>query len=166
MKECCKLKENKKKNLSIKKYFPLFIIVLLSLMMSLSLSKSFSMGLFMGCSFIFLAFLKLIDLKGFVQGFKNYDPLTMVFNPIGYSYPFFELGLGLYLLANLRINEINVISASVLLLTGAGIVYQKFIKKRSFSCACMGSKVDVPLGAVSLFENLVMAGMLIYLSAV
>lgn len=160
MKACC---SKESKGTKIKKYVPLIIIIAVSVLMTISVKASLEMSFFMGISFIFLSFLKLIDLKGFVKGFKNYDPFTKMFIPYGFIYPFLELGIGLYLLRGLTIGWVNVLGAVLLLLTGAGVIYQKVVKKNEFSCACMGAKIDVPLGAVSLFENLIMAGMLIYL---
>ncbi|MGB7395136.1 MAG: heavy metal-associated domain-containing protein, partial [Pricia sp.] len=49
---------------------------------------------FMGLFYIVLSFFKLLDLKGFPESFRMYDPLAKVVPAYGWVYPFVELTLG------------------------------------------------------------------------
>ena len=44
-----------------------------------------------------------------------------------------------------------------------GVVKAAYIDKRELTCACVGGDSKVPLGFISLSENLVMAGMGIWM---
>jgi hypothetical protein len=47
---------------------------------------------------------------------------------------------------------------------GAASVYKAvYIDKRDLKCACVGSGSNVPLGFVSLTENLIMVGMAVWM---
>lgn len=144
-------------------YWPLISVFIISLVLSVNTDFKFNMKLFMGYFLLFLGFLKLIDLKGFAQSFTNYDPITRHFNFYGYLYPFIELFLAVMLLKGIENILVYALGAVILGLTGLGIFWQRVIKKQNFACACMGSKVDLPLGAVSFFENFVMVLMFIAL---
>ena len=45
----------------------------------------------------------------------------------------------------------------------ASVIYAVYIQKRSIKCACVGGSGNVPLGFVSLTENLAMIGMGIWM---
>ncbi|MEE3190613.1 MAG: glutaredoxin, partial [Pseudomonadota bacterium] len=47
---------------------------------------------------------------------------------------------------------------------GAASVYKAvYIQKRELKCACVGGNSNVPLGAISMTENLMMVGMAIWM---
>ena len=59
-----------------------------------------------------------------------------------------------------------VVAPIVLLATTLGaisIIKAVYIDKRDLSCACVGGGSDVPLGFISLTENLMMMGMAIWM---
>ena len=46
----------------------------------------------------------------------------------------------------------------------ASVIKAVYIDKRSIKCACVGGAANVPLGFVSLTENLMMAGMAVWMA--
>ncbi|MBU2880287.1 MauE/DoxX family redox-associated membrane protein [Aliiglaciecola lipolytica] len=124
-----------------------------------SLSIMFSIEtlmLFVAFSMAILAVQKLRDLYSFSNSFITYDLLAMRVVPYAYVYPFLEAFVGIGMVANLPPLMIAPIS---LLIGGIGAVSvfkAVYIDKRDLKCACVGGKSDVPLGAVSLTENLFM----------
>ena len=49
---------------------------------------------FMGLFYIVFSFFKFLDLRGFPESFRMYDPLAKAVPAYGWTYPFLELGLG------------------------------------------------------------------------
>ena len=43
------------------------------------------------------------------------------------------------------------------------VIYAVYVQKREIKCACVGGNSKVPLGFVSLTENLMMVGMAIWM---
>jgi len=118
---------------------------------------------FISISMVLLALQKIQDVESFSTMFLNYDLLAQKWVPYSYIYPFAELGAGLLMLAGF----LEIISIPVALfigLVGAGSVYKAvYIDKRELKCACAGGNSSVPLGFVSLTENIMMVGMAIYM---
>lgn len=93
-------------------YIPLIVIFGLLLLGSLAASWSpitnghfvlaNSIGYFMAGFFIVFAGFKLMDLKGFAEGYSTYDLLAQRWSGYGYIYPFVELAFGLLMLAGLQ----------------------------------------------------------------
>lgn len=114
---------------------------------------------FVAISMILLGLQKLKDVEGFSTMFLNYDLLAQRWVPYGYIYPFAEAGAGVLMLAG----ALPWISAPVALfigLVGSLSVFKAvYIDKRELKCACVGGDSNVPLGFVSLTENLMMVGM-------
>lgn len=121
---------------------------------SFSLSQSISYFM-IGFFLVFSAF-KLMDLKGFAQGYSTYDLLAKKVFPYGYIYPFIELFFGLSMIL---LGEIAwLLIAEVLVMTFSGIgVLIKILKKEKFQCACLGTFLKVPLTKVTLIEDFGMA---------
>lgn len=106
-----------------------------------------------------LACLKLRDLGSFSSLFLGYDLLAQRAVPYAYAYPFAELLAGLLMIAGL----LPWLSGPLALLIGAigacSVVKAVYLDKRELKCACVGGDSQVPLGWVSLSENLAMLGM-------
>ena len=110
---------------------------------------------FMGLFFIVFSFFKVLDLKGFVQSFKNYDPLTQNFTFYGWIYPFIELGLGIFFLTRFLVFYALILTIVVLAITTWGILH-KLINKKKIKCACLGSILNLPMTEATLIENFIM----------
>lgn len=120
---------------------------------------------FISVAMMLLAMLKLQDLEKFSTMFLNYDLLAQRWPPYGYLYPFAELGAGALMLAGV----LTWLSAPVALFIGGigaiSVFKAVYLDRRELKCACVGGASNVPLGFVSLTENLAMVGMAIWMLA-
>lgn len=118
---------------------------------------------FISISMVLLGLQKLQDVEKFATMFLNYDLLAQRWVRYGYVYPFIETGAGLLMMAGV----LSWISAPVALVAagiGAISVFKAvYIDKRELKCACVGGDSKVPLGFVSLTENLMMVGMAVWM---
>lgn len=149
-------------------YTPLVVIISLIALVTATLSikawldGQFSLDLtmrtFMAGFFLIFSSFKLIDIKGFAEGYYTYDLLARHFFKYGYIYPFLELLLGLSYLLNLAPVLTN--SATLILLTFSGIgVLRKILSGQKIQCACLGTFLKVPLSKVTVVEDFSMAAM-------
>lgn len=112
-----------------------------------------------------LALLKLQDVETFSTMFLNYDLLARRWVPYGYLYPFAEALAGV-LMAARTLNWLSVPIALFIGTIGAVSVFKAvYVDRRTLKCACVGGSSSVPLGFVSLTENLGMIAMSIWMAA-
>ena len=91
--------------------------------------------------------------------FLNYDLLARRWVPYGKLYPFGEALAGVLMIPAV-LNWVSVPVALFIGTVGAVSVFKAvYIDKRELKCACVGGDSDVPLGFISLTENLFMIGM-------
>ena len=110
-----------------------------------------------------LALLKLQNIESFSSMFLNYDLLAKRWIPYGTVYPFAEVLAGLLMLAG-TLMWLSIRVALFIGTVGAASVFKAvYIDKRELKCACVGGDSKVPLGFVSLSENLMMVGMAIWM---
>ncbi|EDZ46613.1 glutaredoxin [Rhodobacterales bacterium Y4I] len=114
---------------------------------------------FVAVSMCLLALQKLRDVESFSSMFLNYDLLARRFVPYAYVYPFAEGVAGLLMLAGVLIWLAAPLALVIGTVGAVSVVKAVYIDKRELKCACMGGSSAVPLGFVSLTENLMMAGM-------
>jgi glutaredoxin len=116
---------------------------------------------FIAFSMSLLAFQKLRDVESFSTMFLNYDLLARRWVPYGYIYPFAEGLAGVLMAAGVA----TWLSAPLALFIGGigavSVFKAVYIDKRELKCACVGGDSNVPLGAVSLLESLMMVAMAI-----
>jgi len=114
----------------------------------------------MGVFFIIVALLKFLDWKGFAKAFAMYDILAKRNKTYAYAYPLIELGLGI---AYLFVWQITVVASItfVIMFIGAIGVGKNLLSKNPVKCACLGTKIKVPLTEFTLFEDIAMAVMAI-----
>ncbi|WP_324751977.1 glutaredoxin family protein [Roseovarius sp. Pro17] len=148
-------------------YKPVIAIFSVAFLMSLGLSwfafesvvtlRAFEW--FIAISMCFLAVQKLQDIESFSTMFLNYDLLARRWVRYGYIYPFGEALAGILMVAG----ALTWLSAPVALFIGtigaASVAKAVYIDKRDLKCACVGGSSNVPLGFVSLTENLMMIAM-------
>ena len=114
---------------------------------------------FVSFSMCALAYLKLRDVESFSTMFLNYDLLARRWVPYAYIYPFAE-GLAGVLMTAHWLDWISIPVALFIGSVGAASVFKAvYIDRRELKCACVGGDSNVPLGFVSLTENLFMIGM-------
>ncbi|MGB7404163.1 MAG: glutaredoxin [Pacificimonas sp.] len=120
---------------------------------------------FVSISMCFLAVQKLQDVRSFSTMFLNYDLLARKWVPYGFIYPFGEALAGILMTAK----ALPIISVPVALFIGTvgavSVIKAVYIDKRELKCACVGGGSNVPLGFVSLTENLAMIGMGLWMGA-
>ncbi|SEH65765.1 Glutaredoxin [Rheinheimera pacifica] len=145
-------------------YTPVIAVFATALLTALAIAsaRGFSGGviqvteLFVALAMIMLAIQKLRDLYTFSNSFITYDLLAMKLIPYAYIYPFLEAYAGLGMIAGLS----AILVAPVAILIGTvgaiSVIKAVYIDKRELTCACVGGDSKVPLGFVSLTENLFM----------
>lgn len=117
---------------------------------------------FMGLFYIVFSFFKLLDLKGFSESFKMYDPLASRVPIYGWIYPFIEVVLGLMFLMHFGVKTALVITLIVLGITTIGVT-KSLLDKKSIRCACLGTALKLPMTEATFIENAVMIVMAILL---
>jgi len=118
---------------------------------------------FIAFSMAVLALLKLQNVETFSAMFLNYDLLARRWVPYSYVYPFAEALAGILMAAG-ALRWLSIPIALFIGTIGAVSVFKAvYIDKRELKCACVGGSSNVPLGFVSLTENLMMVGMAIWM---
>ncbi|WP_228069565.1 glutaredoxin [Marivivens aquimaris] len=111
---------------------------------------------FIAISMVLLGIQKLQDVEQFSTMFLGYDLLARKWVPYAYIYPFAETLAGLLMLAAI----LPWLSGPIALFVGgvgaASVFKAVYIDKRELKCACVGGGSNVPLGFVSLTENVMM----------
>ena len=116
-----------------------------------SIISTFMIGFFL----VFSGF-KLIDLKGFAEGYHTYDLLAQRYFNYGYLYPFIELFFGLSMILTPESSLLLWSELLVMAFSGVGVAI-KLLKKEKFQCVCLGTVLKVPLTKVTLIEDFGMA---------
>lgn len=141
----------------LRDYLPLAVVVcvIVGATLAVCAQTSFTfnhiLGYSMGFFFLLFGMFKLLDLRNFAMGYREYDLITKNLPAWGYVYPFVELGLGgLFLLGDTEPRLlITTILLSVLTCVSVAI---KLAKKEVIQCVCLGNILKVPLTYVSLVE--------------
>ncbi len=129
-------------------------------------SVHFAMHDFMGGFFLLLGTLKVISWNKFAESYQGYDPLAIKFPAYAYIYPAIEVFLGI--VYQFRIgNELIWNIATTLILGTATIGIIKVLRRKEVvKCACLGGYFSIPITWFTVFENLLMIGMAIYMQIV
>ncbi|MGD9480948.1 MauE/DoxX family redox-associated membrane protein [Shinella sp. G-2] len=120
---------------------------------------------FIAFSMVVLALLKLQNVESFATMFLNYDLLAKRWVPYSYIYPYAEGLAGVLMVAG-ALTWLSVPIALFIGTIGAASVFKAvYIDKRELKCACVGGASNVPLGFISLTENLMMIAMAVWMAA-
>ncbi|MET4071294.1 glutaredoxin [Bradyrhizobium sp. S3.2.6] len=115
---------------------------------------------FVAFSMCILAILKLRDLETFSNMFLGYDLLAQRNVRYAYVYPFGEAIAGVLMIAGGPLRWVAIPIAIVIGGIGATSVFKAvYLDHRELKCACVGGDSKVPLGFISLTENLMMVVM-------
>lgn len=159
------------KNEDEKTYWPVITLFSMTLLMAMGaawVAKGQWLSLltfewFIAFSMCGLSYLKIRDVESFSTMFLNYDLLAKKWVPYGYLYPYGEGLAGLLMIAGI-LPYISIPIAFFIGLVGAVSVFKAvYIDKRELKCACVGGESNVPLGFISLTENLMMLGMAVWM---
>ena len=119
---------------------------------------------FIAFAMCLLAMLKLQDVESFSAMFLNYDLLAKRYVPYSYVYPYAELAAGVLMVSGALV-WLSVPIALFIGTIGAVSVFKAvYIDRRELKCACVGGDSNVPLGFVSLTENLMMVAMAVWMA--
>ena len=110
---------------------------------------------FMGLFYIVFSFFKMLDLKGFPESFKMYDPLAKRIPVYGLIYPFIETALGLLFLMRFEVNIALIITIVALGITTIGVI-KTLLDKKVIQCACLGTALKLPMTEATFIENAIM----------
>jgi glutaredoxin len=151
-------------------YIPVLAVFAVAALIALAIDTLTTGGItwrvlpnFIATAMCLLAMLKLQDVESFSSMFLNYDLLARRWVPYGYIYPFAELLAGVLMLAGV-LTWLSVPVALFIGSIGAASVFKAvYIDRRELKCACVGGGSNVPLGFVSLTENVMMVGMAIWM---
>lgn len=142
-------------------YRPLIVITVVSFLAAVMLEYGAALPLMdgiMGLFLCMLASLQLFDVRGYAATFAKYDPIAARIPAYGLAYPFILLALGLFYLAGLWPVATNFILFAMLAIGTIGVL--KVIKRgESVRCACAGTSFALPVGRVTVAENVIMAAM-------
>jgi len=120
---------------------------------------------FIGLSMAVLAILKLQNVEKFSTMFLNYDLLARRWVRYGYVYPYAEALAGVLMIAG-ALDWLSIPVALFIGTIGAVSVFKAvYIDRRELKCACVGGDSNVPLGFVSLTENVMMVAMALWMLA-
>lgn len=148
-------------------YQPVLAVFAMTALMALAVSHAVlgtplswhALGWFISFSMCVLAILKLQNIETFSTMFLNYDVLARRWVPYAYLYPLAEGGAGVLMAAGAA----TWLAAPLALFIGTVGAYSVFkavyVDRRELKCACVGGSSNVPLGFVSLTENLMMIAM-------
>lgn len=120
---------------------------------------------FVAFAMCLLALQKLRDVDAFATQFLGYDLLAQRWVPYARAYPWLE-GLAGVLMAAGALHWLSIPVALFIGSIGAvSVYYAVYIQKRDLKCACVGGNSNVPLGLVSMIENIMMVGMAVWMLA-
>jgi hypothetical protein len=149
-------------------YIPLIVIIGLIFLSTLALSWRDSRAgefgtagaliYFMTGFFLVFGGFKLLDLKGFAEGYETYDLLAMRTPAYAYAYPFIELTFGLLMLGGIHAPWLLWTEFAVMAFSGLGVLI-KIWKRETIQCVCLGTTLKVPLTTVTLIEDFGMAAL-------
>lgn len=152
-------------------YWPVIVLFTLTALSAMAASYAVSGELltaralqwFIAFSMVVLALLKLQNIETFSAMFLNYDLLARRWVPYGYVYPYAEALAGVLMIAG-ALKWISVPVALFIGTVGAVSVFKAvYVDRRELKCACVGGSSNVPLGFVSLTENLMMIAMALWM---
>jgi len=110
---------------------------------------------FMGLFYIVFSFFKMLDLKGFNESFRMYDPIAKRVPFYGKIYPFIETTLGLMFLMRYQTDIALMITLVILGVTTIGVA-KILLDKKSIRCACLGTALKLPMTEATFIENAIM----------
>lgn len=116
------------------------------------------MGYFLAC----LGVLKVLDLGAFVQSFRTYDYFSRKLRWYGPAFPFLELLVALCVISGTWSGWLGLV-AIAMGLSGSLSIYTRLKgdagadrSAAKLTCGCAGGHVKLPLGSMSIVENVMM----------
>ncbi|KTD22917.1 GNAT family N-acetyltransferase [Legionella israelensis] len=151
-------------NKSLKKYWPLVSLILVSILAGLALLWQTGGGMrawmhyYMGVFLVIFSTLKVFHPLDFADGFEMYDIIAKRSRVYAYCYPLIELFLGLAFLSFFLPILTYIVTIIIFTIGSVGVI-QALQEGLDIKCPCMGTVLDVPLSTVTLTEDISMAVM-------
>ena len=154
-----------------KTYAPVIAVFAVTALMALAASRvavgqAFTpqaLQWFIAFSMCVLGILKLRDVETFATMFLGYDLLAQRWPPYAWLYPFIETGAGVLMIAGVLTGLAAPAALFIGTVGAVSVLKAVYVDKRDLKCACVGGDSNVPLGAISLIENLMMVVMAIWM---
>ncbi|MBU2145833.1 MAG: glutaredoxin [Alphaproteobacteria bacterium] len=118
---------------------------------------------FIAMSMCVLAILKLQNVDSFSTMFLGYDLLAQRWVRYAYLYPFGEALAGILMIAGALLWIAIPVALFIGTIGAVSVFKAVYIDRRELKCACVGGDSNVPLGFISLTENLMMVAMAIWM---
>ena len=118
---------------------------------------------FIAISMVLLGVQKLQDVESFSTMFLNYDLLAQRWVRYGYVYPFVETGAGVLMIAGALVWLAAPAALAIGAIGAVSVFKAVYVDRRELKCACVGGGSNVPLGFISLTENLMMVAMAVWM---
>lgn len=116
------------------------------------------MSNFMGGFFLVFSFFKFLDLKGFADAYFTYDIVAKRWYNWAYIYVLVELGLGVAYILKYYLILVDIITL-IVMCVGLWGVLQSILSKQKIKCACLGTIFNLPMGTLTIIENMLMIAM-------
>lgn len=153
----------------MKKFIPIisiFAVILAFTALATYLSGSwdtmYAMRMFMAGFFLTFGAFKVANWKGFVSAYRMYDVVAMKSAAYAYAYPAIELALGVSYLAGTYPTLTSVVALVVSVVGAIGVI-KALVRKEEITCACLGAVFKIPMTKVTLFEDVLMAVMALWM---
>jgi glutaredoxin len=154
-------------------YTPVLALFAVSALMAVAASYAFvgevftwhALQWFIAFGMSILALLKLQNVESFATMFLNYDLLAKRWVPYSYIYPFAELAAGILMIGGVLTWLSSAIALFIGTIGAVSVFKAVYIDKRELKCACVGGSSNVPLGFISMTENVAMIVMAIWMVA-
>lgn len=146
----------------LRAYFPIFLIA--AYILGTTFISNFHdgqvhwsgwMSQFMAGFFLVFSAFKLLNIKGFAEGYATYDWLARQWYFYGFIYPFLELSLGILYLGSWFPKATSLATIVIMGFSSFGVI-ESLLKKQKIRCACLGTILNVPLSSITLIEDLSM----------
>ncbi|MCV2885198.1 glutaredoxin [Aestuariibacter sp. AA17] len=155
----------------VSRYRPVLVVFAIAFLLSVGSQLAFMSGLsfektvfmFVGFTMTLLALQKLQDVVSFSNQFLGYDLLAQRYVPYAYVYPYAEAYTGIGMISGLPAWSVAPIGLFIGMIGAISVFKAVYVDKRELKCACVGGNSDVPLGFISLSENLFMVGAAVYM---
>jgi len=150
------------------RFLPLIAISLITILFSvvhtwwLSGDSYVFMQYLMAGYFLIFGALKISNWPAFVRSYRKYDWLAAHSSTYSWAYPALEIILGVLYYLALWPFFVNLF-VLVLMLEKAISVYMAIITKKISKCACLGGWFSIPITYVTVFEDILMASMALWM---
>lgn len=153
----------------ISDFIPLIIIFIAIFLFTIFMVKTnpgadlmFGMRMFMSGFFLVFGFFKVIKWKNFAIAYQEYDVIAKRSLLYARLYPLIEITLGLFYFFAISLLYTNIFTLIIMLISAYG-VWLKLREGEEIMCACLGTVFKFPMTYVTLFEDLLMAIMALWM---